>query len=222
MQPLGRHGVQPQRRRGGRGSKESERRIGDRTRDGRARGHNLLVETEHGVHLTSQKGPLPEPSPPVSSWPVWRADFPVTAPDGHPYLLATVRMTVPSGRHWQRHRLVENHDLHTRLVPLLGVLPLSHSFLQEPHGGQKCRFHDPAVKVWQDSDPDRWPHTLYRRFAAEDGHRQGLGEVTVTLRLETQDGHVQQAARTVSECNVRADGRLILAQLPHDALPTGI
>lgn len=166
-------------------------------------------EPDHG-------GPLPVP---VSPWPKWRGDEPVTAPDGHPYLLATLRMSVTSGRTWQRHRLIENDQLRTRLTPLLGTLPLSHSYLQEPHGGHTCRFSEPSLTMWQDTDPDHWPNTLYRQLTAEDGPRQGLGEVTVTLRLEPRGGEACQVERVISECNVRADGRLLVAQLGHDRLP---
>ncbi|MFF3689562.1 hypothetical protein [Streptomyces sp. NPDC002187] len=163
-------------------------------------------------------GPLPAEAG-GAGWPRWRGDEPVTAPDGHPYLLAAVRMTVPAGRMWQRHRLVENEQLHTRLVPLLGSLPLSHSLLQEPHGGLPCRFHDRTLALWQDPDPGHWPNTLYHLYTEQDGPRLGIGEVTVTLRLETRTGELHQHRRTVSECNVRADARLILTQLPHHHLP---
>ncbi|AWI32481.1 hypothetical protein E3E14_22075 [Streptomyces sp. ICN441] len=138
--------------------------------------------------------------------------------EGHSFLLVTLRMTVPSGRKWQQYRFIENHDLRSRLVPLLGTLPLSHSLLQEPHGGQPCRFSDPAVRLWQDDDSDRWPNTLYRSFAEADGPRRGLGEVTVTLRLHSRGGSVREVSRTVNECNVRADGQLLRTQVP-DVLP---
>ncbi|GGW52230.1 hypothetical protein [Streptomyces xantholiticus] len=148
-------------------------------------------------------------------WPEWRHEYPLTAPDGHPYVLAAVRMTVPANRHWQQHRLVENVDLPVRLGPLFSTVPVSHSLLQEPHGGQHCRFSTTTgLRLWQDSDPDRWPNTLYRRFEQQDGPRRGLGEVTVTLRLRSRDGVTLQVVRTISECNVRADARLVLAQLP--------
>ncbi|MEV0961713.1 hypothetical protein AB0J25_03690 [Streptomyces sp. NPDC049910] len=150
-----------------------------------------------------------------TSWPQWRQDSPELSSGGHPFLLVTLRMTVPSGRTWQQYRFIENHDLRSRLVPLLGTLPLSHSLLQEPHGGQPCRFSDPAVRLWQDDDSDRWPNTLYRSFAEADGARRGLGEVTVTLRLHSRNGFVREVSRTVSECNVRADGQLLRTQVPN-------
>lgn len=186
-------------------------------------GHNLRVENEHVVHLAGRGGQRPDPARRLpadgASWPRWRGDEPLIAPNGQSYLLAALRMTVASGRYWQRHRLVENERLHIRLAPLLGTLPLSHSFLQEPHGGRPCRFHDPSLSVWQDTDPEHWPNTLYRRLAAEDGPRPGLGEVTVALRLETRSGYTHEEQRIVSECNLRADGRLLMAQLPHQRLP---
>ncbi|MFJ6947975.1 hypothetical protein ACISU4_25565 [Streptomyces wuyuanensis] len=153
-----------------------------------------------------------------TSWPQWRQDSPVSSSGGHPFLLVTLRMTVPGGRKWQQYRFIENHDLRTRLVPLLGTLPLSHSLLQEPHGGQPCRFSDPAVRIWQDDDSDRWPNTLYRSFTEADGPRRGLGEVTVTLRLHGRSGFVREVSRTINECNVRADGQLLRTQVP-DVLP---
>ncbi|MEU1278008.1 hypothetical protein [Streptomyces sp. NPDC005805] len=147
-------------------------------------------------------------------WPQWREDHPAVSGEGLPYVLAALRMTVPAGRSWQQRRLVENDRLRTRLVPLFGALPMSHSLLQEPHGGQHCRYSDRALRLWQDADPDRWPNTLYRDFAEADGPRTGLGELTVTLRLETRDGQVSLTERTIAECNVRADGRLLLTQVP--------
>lgn len=167
-----------------------------------------LSERGHGP----AKG-QPEPSSAVG-WPQWQDDFPVTAPGGHPYVLAALRMSVLNGRHRQQHRLVENDRLPVRLAPLFSALPVSHSLLQEPHGGQHCRFSSDGPRIWRDSDPDRWPNTLYRRLAAEDGPREGIGEVTVTLHLRTRDGHSAQFSRIISECNVRSDGRLILTQLP--------
>ncbi|MFD9975749.1 hypothetical protein ACFWZR_15875 [Streptomyces sp. NPDC059017] len=152
------------------------------------------------------------------SWPHWRPDSPESSSGGHPFLLVTLRMTVPGGRQWQQYRFVENQDLRSRLVPLLGTLPLSHSLLQEPHGGQPCRFSDPAVRLWRDDDADRWPNSLYRSFAEMDGPRRGLGEVTVTLRLHSRSGVVREVSRTINECNVRADGLLLRTQVP-DVLP---
>jgi hypothetical protein len=38
--------------------------------------------------------------------------------------------------------------------------------------------------------------------------------VTVTLRLLTRNGLTLEVCRTISECNVRADARLLLVQLP--------
>ncbi|MFI1470201.1 hypothetical protein [Streptomyces wuyuanensis] len=153
-----------------------------------------------------------------TSWPQWRQDSPELSSGGHPFLLVTLRMTVPSGRKWQQYRFIENHGLRARLVPLLGTLPLSHSLLQEPHGGQPCRFSDPTVRIWQDDDSDRWPNTLYRSFTEADGPRPGLGEVTVTLRLHGRSGFVREVSRTINECNVRADGQLLRTQVP-DVLP---
>ncbi|MFE3323455.1 hypothetical protein [Streptomyces sp. NPDC059176] len=149
-----------------------------------------------------------------ANWPAWRDDYPTTAPGGEPYLLATLRMTVPAGRYWQQHRLVENDRLHQRLGPLLGTLPMNHSLLQEPHGGQPCRYTDRALSMRTESDPDRWPNTLFRQHALADGPRLGLGEVTLTLRLQTRAGDVHEVSRTVNECNIRADGRLLLTQIP--------
>lgn len=157
---------------------------------------------------------LPAVSGLPASWPEWRDEYPVTAPGGRPYVLAALRMTVPAGRHRQQHRLVENVDLPSRLGPLFSTVPVSHSLLQEPHGGQHCRFSTTGPRLWQDSDPGRWPNTLYRQFEEQDGPRPGLGEVTMTLRLRSRDGVTVQVARTISECNVRADARLLLAQLP--------
>lgn len=170
-----------------------------------------MVPLTGGTH-----GPdgLPAVSPPSVSWPQWRDDHPVTAPGGRPYLLAALRMTVPAGRHRQQYRLVENVDLPARLGPLFSTVPVSHSLLQEPHGGRRCRFSTTGPRLWQDSDPGRWPNTLYRQFEEQDGPRQGLGEVTMTLRLRSRDGVTVQVERTMSECNVRADARLLLAQLP--------
>lgn len=153
-----------------------------------------------------------------TSWPQWRPDSPESSSDGHPFLLVTLRMTVPAGRKWQQYRFIENRELRSRLVPLLGTLPLSHSLLQEPHGGQPCRFSDPAVRLWQDDDSSRWPNTLYRSFTEADGPRRGLGEVTVTLRLHSRTGFVREVSRTINECNVRADGQLLRTQVP-DVLP---
>jgi hypothetical protein len=150
------------------------------------------------------------------AWPQWQDAYPVTAPGGHPYVLATLRMTAPGGRHWQQHRLVEDDDLPSRLGPLFSTVPVSHSLLQEPHGGQHCRFSTDGPRLWQDDDPDRWPNTLYRQLTEQDGPRRGLGEVTVTMRLASRDGlTTRQISRTISECNVRADARLLLAQVPH-------
>lgn len=151
-------------------------------------------------------------------WPTWQDDFPVTAPGGHAYVLAALRMTVPAGRHSQQERLVENYRLRERLAPLFSSLPTGHSLLQEPHGGQHCRSGGDGPRLWQDTDPDRWPNTLYRRLVEEDGERQGLGEVTMTLFLRTRGGHSTEISRTIRECNIRADGRLLLTQLP-DSLP---
>ncbi|MFE7774902.1 hypothetical protein ACFU5O_13535 [Streptomyces sp. NPDC057445] len=179
---------------------------------------------EQVVHLAGrhrQGSATPDTSAGLPRWPEWRADYPTVSPDGHPFLMVTLRMTAPSGRHWQQHRLVENHRLRERLAPILGALPMSHSLLQEPHGGQHCRYSDRTLQMWQETDPARWPNTLYRQLAEEDGPRQGLGEVTVTLHLETRDGHISEASRTISECNIRADGRLLLAQLPQHSLDTG-
>ncbi len=166
--------------------------------------------------MPDQGGPLPEDCAP---WPSWRDDDPLTGSEGRPYVLAVLRMSVAGGRFWQCRRLIENDRLRTRVGPLLRTLPLSHSYLQEPHGGRPCRFSEAGVTMWKDTDPDHWPNTLYRRFAEEDGPRQGLGEVTVALRLETRTGLVHQVERIVSECNVRADGGLLIAQLAHDELP---
>jgi hypothetical protein len=150
------------------------------------------------------------------AWPQWQDAYPVTAPGGHPYVLAALRMTVPGGRYWQQHRLVEDDDLPSRLGPLFSTVPVSHSLLQEPHGGQHCRFSTDGPRLWQDDDPDRWPNTLYRQLAQQDGPRPGLGEVTVTMRLASRDGlTTRQVSRTISECNVREDARLLLAQVPH-------
>ncbi|MFD0428185.1 hypothetical protein ACFQ60_08510 [Streptomyces zhihengii] len=82
-------------------------------------------------HVPGSAHPLP---PRAVAWPQWREDYPVNSPSGHAYVLAALRMTVPSGRSWQQHRLVENDALRTRLAPLFGALPMSHSLLQEPHG----------------------------------------------------------------------------------------
>jgi hypothetical protein len=178
------------------------------------------VGEEQVVRLTAKHGQAPGTPHPSAGprWPDWRADYPDNAPGGHPYLLVTLRMTAPGGRYWQQHRLVENHRLRERLVTVLGALPMSHSLLQEPHGGQHCRFSDRDVRIWHEPDSERWPNTLFRRLAEEDGPRRGLGEVSITLRLQTQDGHLAEASRTVDECNIRADGRLLVAQLPADAL----
>ncbi|MFF9868252.1 hypothetical protein ACF1G0_23110 [Streptomyces sp. NPDC013953] len=156
----------------------------------------------------------PGHDPVAPAWPVWRPDYPRHAPSREPYLLAALRMTAPSGRVWQQHRLIENANLRVRLVPLLGTLPLSHSLLQEPHGGQPCRFLHSELRIWRDPDPDRWPNTLYRQFVEDDGFRRGLGEITLTLRLLTPEGHRFVCSRTISECNIRADGRLLLTQVP--------
>ncbi|MEE1752854.1 hypothetical protein [Streptomyces sp. SP18CS02] len=163
---------------------------------------------------------IPSASSSAPVWPAWLPDYPRHSPQQEPYVLAALRMSAPTGRSWQRQRLVENTDLRTRLAPLLGTLPISHSLLQEPHGGQLCRFHHPTVRIWQDPDPDRWPSTLYRQFVRTDGPRQGLGEVTLTLRLQLPEGHTAQFSRTLSECNIRADGLILLTQIPdHLAAP---
>ncbi|MGW8990839.1 hypothetical protein ACWGRF_13055 [Streptomyces zhihengii] len=166
-------------------------------------------------HVPGSAHPLP---PRAVAWPQWREDHPVNSPSGHAYVLAALRMTVPSGRSWQQHRLVENDALRTRLAPLFGALPMSHSLLQEPHGGQHCRHSADGPRIWHDTDPDRWPNTLYRTLAEADGPRSGLGEITVRLRLTARDGALGTAERVIAECNVRSDGRLLLTQVP-DRLP---
>ncbi|MGW7287164.1 hypothetical protein ACWGH4_16905 [Streptomyces sp. NPDC054847] len=179
-------------------------------------GDNPAVDNDHVVPLrgsTHRPGGLPAAHPPAS-WPHWQDEYPVMAPGGHPYVLAALRMAVSGNRHWQQQRLVENDDLRVRLGPLFSTVPVSHSLLQEPHGGQHCRFSTDGPRLWQDTDPDRWPNTLYRQLEQQDGPRQGLGEVTVALRLLTRSGLTVEVRRTVSECNVRADARLLLVQLP--------
>ncbi len=184
-------------------------------------GHNSPVKDDQalgrvrgGGRPARAAGPRGRGASEGGGWPRWREDHPETSFDGLPFVLATVRMTVPAGRRWQQHRLVENDRLRTRLIPLLGALPMSHSLLQEPHGGQHCRYGAGGPMLWQDTDPGRWPNTLYRQFQETDGPRSGLGELRVTLRLETRDGLVSTAERTIAECNVRADGRLLLVQVP--------
>jgi hypothetical protein len=179
-------------------------------------GDNPAVDNDHVVPLpgsTHQPGALSAAHLPAS-WPQWQDEYPVMAPGGHPYVLAALRMTVSGNRHRQQQRLVENDDLRARLGPLFSTVPVSHSLLQEPHGGQHCRFSTDGPRLWQDTDPDRWPNTLYRQLEQQDGPRRGLGEVTVTLRLLTRNGLTLEVCRTISECNVRADARLLLVQLP--------
>lgn len=180
------------------------------------RGYGVVQRlTSNDGQEPDDTGSLPNSAPP---WPVWRGDEPLAGSGGVPYLSATLRMRVASGRSWQCRRLIENAELRTRLRPLLRTLPVSHSCLQEPHGGLPCRFSDKDIEVWQDTNPDRWPNSLYRRFAEEDGPRPGWGDVAITLRLETRAGLVHQLTRTIGECNVRADGALLIAQLSHDEL----
>ncbi|GGT56659.1 hypothetical protein GCM10010271_70540 [Streptomyces kurssanovii] len=179
-------------------------------------GDNPAVDNDHVVPLTGsthRPGALPAAHLPAS-WPQWQDEYPVMAPGGHPYVLAALRMEVAGNRHRQQLRLVENDDLRARLVPLFSTVPVSHSLLQEPHGGQHCRFSTDGPRLWQDTDPDRWPNTLYRQLEQQDGPRRGLGEVTVALRLLTRSGLTLEVRRTISECNVRADARLLLVQLP--------
>lgn len=186
-------------------------------------GHNLPVDDKHGARWGSGPGHGGRAQDALTgrsvNWPGWRDDYPTTAPGGEPYLLAALRMTVPAGRHWQQHRLVENDQLQRRLGPLLGTLPMKHSLLQEPHGGQPCRYTDRDLNMRAESDPDRWPNTLFRQHALTDGARPGLGEVTLILRLETRAGDVHEVSRTINECNIRADGRLLLTQIPPTAPP---
>ncbi|MEV6668851.1 hypothetical protein [Streptomyces sp. NPDC051162] len=139
-------------------------------------------------------------------------------PQGHrgiPYLLKTTRLSVPSGRHWERQELTDFYRDGSAHLWTLRILEC-HSDLQEPHGGEPCASWHPLSRYAHEERPDRYPNDLWARLGSEDGPREGRGEVTFTIRLENRQGRYLEVARTVLECNMRRDLESMVREFPED------
>lgn len=145
----------------------------------------------------------------IAHWPLRLRQHPATGPNGRPYFLLLIRMEVPAGRSREDTVLVENHAPRAHISNSM-TFGYVHSRLQEPHGGQPCRNageYSCSISTEEVS--------LYRQFEAADGPRDGVGEVTVTVRVEDRSGRpVLDLKRTFSECNLLRDVRSLLPLIP--------
>ncbi|WP_394426492.1 hypothetical protein [Streptomyces sp. SGAir0957] len=153
--------------------------------------------------------PLPVFPSGITHWPLRLRQHPATGPNGRPYFLLLIRMEVPSGRFREDTVLVEDHAPRAHISNSM-TFGRIHSRLQEPHGGQPCGYaggHTCPIS--------REEARLYRQFATEDGPRDGLGEVRVTVRVEDRSGRaVLDLQRTFPECNLLRDVRSLLPLIP--------
>ncbi|MET9393808.1 hypothetical protein ABZY20_25925 [Streptomyces sp. NPDC006624] len=153
--------------------------------------------------------PLPAVRSGIAHWPLQLRQHAPVGPNGRPYFLLSIRMEVPSGRSREHTVLVEDHAPRAHISNSMTFGHI-HSRLQEPHGGQPCAY------AGEHSLPTCAEEArLYGQFAAEDGPRDGLGEVTVTVRVENRSGTpVLDLKRTFSECNLLRDVRSLLPLIP--------
>ncbi|MFE2927116.1 hypothetical protein [Streptomyces goshikiensis] len=118
---------------------------------------------------------------------------------------------MPTGRTFFAYGLVEEQNIRAGLSHLSAGVPGTHSGLQEPHGGHPCAFTHKYLRLWQD-DP-----IMLRQWAEmdqRDGAREGLGEVTITVRTLSQEGAVQHEEVDSLECNLRSDITVLLERFP--------
>lgn len=163
---------------------------------------NVLPFRRRGEALPAiMNGPAP--------WPAWLRQHTPTGSHGRPNLLLVIRMEVPCGRANERACLVEDHAPRSHISNSMTFAHV-HSMLQEPHGGQPCAFVDQLP--YTDSGTDA---RLYGQYLTKDGPREGIGEVTVTVRVESRSGApVLDLRRTFPECNLIRDVRSLLPEIP--------
>ncbi|MGW1158865.1 hypothetical protein ACWD48_11695 [Streptomyces sp. NPDC002519] len=153
--------------------------------------------------------PLPAFTSGIAHWPLRLRQHPATGPNGRPYFLLLIRMEVPSGRSREDTVLVEDHAPRAHISNSMTFGHI-HSRLQEPHGGQSCGYAGERSCSISAEDA-----RLYGQFVAEDGPRDGIGEVTVTVRVEDRSGKpVLDLKRTFCECNLLRDVRSLLPLIP--------
>ncbi|MBV9023982.1 MAG: Ig-like domain-containing protein [Streptomycetaceae bacterium] len=145
----------------------------------------------------------------IAHWPLRLRQHSEVGPHGRPYFLLLIRMEVPAGRSREDTVLVEDYAPRSHISNSM-TFGHVHSRLQEPHGGHPCQYageHSCPVGAEE--------ARLYRQFVAEDGPRDGVGEVTVTVRVEDRSGQpVLDLKHTFSECNLLRDVRSLLPLIP--------
>ncbi|MFJ5637602.1 hypothetical protein ACIQF5_33830 [Streptomyces goshikiensis] len=146
----------------------------------------------------------------LTTWPGWLPGHARSGPRG-PYLVAGVRLWVPTGRTFFAYGLVEEQNIRAGLSHLSAGVPGTHSGLQEPHGGHPCAFTHEYLRLWQDD-----PITLrqWAEISRRDGPREGLGEVTIAVRTLSQEGALQHEEVDALECNLRSDIAGLLERFP--------
>ncbi|MFD3557939.1 hypothetical protein ACFWWA_38455 [Streptomyces goshikiensis] len=158
-----------------------------------------------------RSGPRAGPEPrTLTTWPGWLSSQARSGPRGL-YLVAGVRLWVPTGRTFFAYGLVEEQNVRAGLSHLSAGVPGTHSGLQEPHGGRPCAFTHEYLRLWQDD-----PITLrqWAEMAARDGPREGLGPVTIAVRTLSQEGAVQHEEADVRECNLHSEIAGLLKRFP--------
>jgi hypothetical protein len=173
--------------------------------------------------------PEPAPEPPPVEWAPsgidlervqsrfsWPRGYGRVGPFGGHYLVASLLLSVPSGRTDDVATvLVEDGGLRDYLHNSTARYPQCHSGLQEPHGGGSCASWDPHLHFGYSSDPGREPLQGWNAYARQDGPRQGRGVVKLTIRLlHPRTGEALEVARTALECNMRRDLRGLLDDIP--------